>query len=101
MVTQKFDIYTDDSFYFFVTVRDNSVFVHCEIFKWSNNVLRRMLNVFSLFSFRMSELGYSELYAISKETKLVELFGGRFVKAFESDNDYGVYKWDLTQTQDS
>jgi hypothetical protein len=85
--------YEDDDIRVYLENIDNNVFIHVGIFNMSKSILRKIKEKWGEVVIKMYFLGYEELFAYSKDKRIINMIGG--AELIGQGGEYEVYKWDL------
>lgn len=85
--------YEDEDIKVYLENIDDNVFIHVGIFNMSKSVLNKIKEKWGEVAIKMYSLGYEEIFAYTKDNRIINLIGG--ADMLERVNDYEVYKWDL------
>jgi hypothetical protein len=87
--------YEDDDIRVYLENINDNVFIHVGIFNMSKNILSKIKEKWAEVAIKMYFLGYEELFAYTKDRRIINLIGG--AEKIGQEKDYEVYKWDLRQ----
>lgn len=86
--------YVDDDIKVYLENIDENVFIHVGIFNMSKAVLRKIREKWGEVVLKMYGLGYEELFAYTKDRRIVDMIGG--AEKIADKEGYEVFKWDLS-----
>lgn len=92
----KFDrktYYRDDDIHVYLDNIDEQVFVHVGIVNATKETIARIQEKWGEIVMKMYYLGYEELFAYTKDPRIINMIGG--AEKIGQHQDYEVYKWDL------
>lgn len=85
--------YEDEDIKVYLEEIDDNIFIHVGIFNISKSILQRIKEKWGEVVIKMYVLGYEELFAYTKDRRIINMIGGA-VKIGQ-EKDYEVYKWEL------
>ena len=85
--------YQNDDFKVYLENINDQVFIHVGIDKATKEVFSLIKQVFAEVAIKMYFLGYEELFAYTKDNRIVKLIGG--AEYLDSHQGYEVWKWEL------
>lgn len=85
--------YQDNDIKVYLEEIDNNVFIHVGIYNMSKSILRKIKEKWGEIVLKMYYLGYEEVFAYTKDNRIINLIGG--AEKIGKEKDYEVYKWDL------
>lgn len=85
--------YRDDDVHVYLENIDDQVFVHVGIDHATKETVDRIKEKWGEIVMKMYFLGYEELFAYTKDPRIVNMIGG--AEKIGQHQDYEVYKWDL------
>lgn len=85
--------YQNDDFKVYLENINDQVFIHVGIDKATKGVVSLIKQVFAEVVLKMYFLGYEELFAYTKDNRIVKMIGG--AKYLDSHQGYEVWKWEL------
>lgn len=70
------------------------VFIHVHIYNFSKSILKEIKKYWAEIVYRMYLLGYENLYAYTKDHRIINMIGG--AKQIDKTKDnYEVWKWEF------
>lgn len=85
--------YTDEDIKVYLENIDDNVFIHVGIHNVSKAILNKIKQKWGEVVVKMYTLGYEELFAYTKDDRIIKLIGG--AEKIGEENGYEVFKWDL------
>lgn len=87
--------YEDEDIKVYLENINDCVFIHVGIHNMSKSVLRKIKEKWGEVVLKMYALGYEELFAYTKDSRIINMIGGS--EKLDQAKGYEVYKWDLRQ----
>lgn len=85
--------YEDEDFRVYLENINDQVFIHVAIFNAVKSSFNRIKEKWGEIVIKMYNLGYEELFAYTKDSRVVNMIGG--AEKIGESQGYEVYKWDL------
>lgn len=90
---QRKTYHEEDNFKVYLEEINEQVAMHVAINTFSKAVLKDIKRVWAEILVKMYFLGYEEVFAYTKDNRIIKLIGG--AKLVGQHQDYEVWKWEL------
>lgn len=92
MINRK-TYYVDDNFKVYLEEINEQIAIHVAIGNFSKAIFKDIKRVWAEILVKMYFLGYEEVFAYTKDNRIIKMIGG--AKMIGQHQDYEVWKWEL------